>query len=118
MNTREVQTVDGKRLLIGPRGVVESFDTACSEVEAAQVEQCRRWFDQARATDEPTVNSFWLQHFIQHWAGQTVSNGAVILAAHQMGFPIGGPPADGSSNVTIGVALECIDEYDCGCGHP
>ena len=113
-----VQTVDGQCLSIGPEGVVESSPVGCSEVNPTQIELCRRWFSQARSAGDPSVSSFWLQHFIQHWAGDTICNGAVILAAHEMGFPIGREPGSCSPNVTIGVATECIDEFDCGCGHP
>ena len=91
---------------------------AYQEVDLAEVKLCLLWFDRARATEQPTVNSFWLGHVIQQWAGTSISHGAVIVAAHRMGFSIGREPGEVSANVTIGVATDCIDEFDCGCGHP
>jgi hypothetical protein len=113
-----VRTTDGQHLPIGQIGVVDPSMGSATPVDQAQLEECRRWFAQAKACSESKVNSFWLQHFIQHWSGANLSNGAVILAAHQLGFSIGREPGEQSNNVTIGVSLDCIDEFDCGCGHP
>lgn len=114
----EVTTVSGEKLCIGAAGVVKQQDTSFQEVDLKQVKQCLLWLDRAQATGEPTVSSFWLQHVVQQWAGMSISNGAVIVAAHRLGFAIGREPGDVSANVSIGVATHCIDEFDCGCGHP
>ena len=113
-----VMTADGQRLQITAEGVRGSAADSLSEVDPAQVKACIRWFERAESTLEPTVSSFWLKHVVEHWAGTFISNGAVIVAAYKMGFPIGREPAESSANVTIGVATHCIDEFDCGCGHP
>ena len=114
----EVLTINGKRLRIGADGVLPSDAVAFEPVDLNQVQECVRWFERAEATGEPAVSSFWLKHVVQHSVGSFVSNGAVIVAAHRRGFPIDREPADVSANVKIGVATHCIDEYDCGCGHP
>ena len=114
----EVITADGQRLQIAADGVVRSDRDSHREVDPAQVSACVRWFERAEATGEPTVSSFWLKHVVEHWAGTFISNGAVILAAYQLGFPIGRDSAEVTANVSIGVATHCIDEFDCGCGHP
>ena len=114
----EVMTASGRRLQIGANGVVRAAADSWQEVDPAQIKACVRWFERAEATGEPTVSSFWLKHVVEHWAGTFISNGAVIIAAYQMGFPIGREPSEDSTNVSIGVATHCIDEFDCGCGHP
>jgi hypothetical protein len=118
-----VMTTSGQRLQITAEGVRGAAADSLSEVDPAQVDPaqvdaCVRWFERAESTQEPTVSSFWLKHVVEHWAGTFISNGAVIIAAYKMGFPIGREPAESSANVTIGVATHCIDEFDCGCGHP
>jgi hypothetical protein len=114
----DVTTSSGERLQIGAKGVLFAETESFEEVDIAHVKECIRWFDRAESTEEPTVSSFWLAHVVQASAGRSISNGAVIVAAHRMGFPIERGEGETSANVLIGVARHCIDEYDCGCGHP
>lgn len=110
-----IQTVDGQSLLIGSSGVCQDEQDSQS-VDPQQVLFCHRWFGQAIAADKPEVNSYWLRHYVSQWIGEEVSSGALILAAHEAGFPIGYDPATDNRNVTIGVSVQCMNEYDCGCG--
>lgn len=84
----------------------------------AEVSRCRLWFAQARQSDPPKVNSFWLQQFLNHWAGERLSQGAVIVAAFQSGFSIGYETVGRTASVTIGISNDSINQFDCGCGHP
>jgi hypothetical protein len=122
----QIITVSGETLLIGRDGVVSQSATVAPPIDNAptddvqfddaQIRECLRWFDRAEKTREASVSSFWLRHFIQHSSGVPVSHGAVIVAAYRSGFAIAKSAEDTTPNVTIGVARECIDEYDCGCG--
>jgi hypothetical protein len=113
--TNQVQTIDGQQLLISSQGVC--FGEVTSDpVDPKQVEACLRWFKQASPTDTPNINSFWLKHVVENWAGMPISNGALIVAASQAGFVIGRESDSENANVEIGVAVNCINEFDCGCG--
>ena len=122
-----IRTLDGDRLWIAASGVLDSElqIEALSEAEInvmrvapAQIARCKAWFAQASKSGPPTVNSFWLQQFLQHWSGEKVSQGSVILAASQSGFEIASDPGSRTSSVTIGVSNDSISQFDCGCGHP
>jgi hypothetical protein len=53
-------------------------------------------------------SSYGLKHFAENWAGDYVSNGAMIIAALHRGFPV--KPARGSLNAMIGSAeRSCFD---------
>lgn len=84
----------------------------------AEIDRCCLWFSQAHQSNPPTVNSFWLQQFLIHWSGESLSQGAVIIAAFRSGFAIDYEPESQKSSVTIGVSNESISQFDCGCGHP
>jgi hypothetical protein len=109
-------TVSGETLFVGADGVTSPSTAGALPIDDLQIRECLRWFERAEKTEEATVNSFWLKHFVQHWSGTPVSHGAVIVAAYRSGFPIARSADNASPNVTIGVAQHCIDEYDCGCG--
>ncbi|MGC6442314.1 MAG: hypothetical protein ACON4H_06595 [Rubripirellula sp.] len=116
-----IEASGGERLLICRAGVVDSQaveaageDTVCS----SEVTRCAAWFVQAKKVSTPSINSFWLQQFLQHWAGEPICQGAVILAASQAGYAIAREPNSRTSSVKIGVDQECISQFDCGCGHP
>lgn len=113
-----VTTSAGERLWVGVNGVTRDSPEASDVVQQSEIEQCSRWFSLAKSTGKPTVNSFWLHQFVQNWVGKPVSHGAVILAAHQSGVVIGREPGQAASHVSIGIATDCIDEFDCGCAHP
>lgn len=114
----DIETVDGERLQIGAKGVVDQTDRSADPVDAEQIELCIRWFAGAKPTPEPTVSSFWLKHVVEHWAGTAISNGAVILAAQRVGLPIARDAGSRTASATIGVSADSINEFDCGCGHP
>ena len=114
----EVMTIGGERLQIGADGVVDPQSQSYVEVDLSEVKECVNWLGRAESTEEATVNSFWLKLVVQQWSGSDISNGAVIVAAHRLGFPIDRDPAQKNANVVIGLARHCIDEFDCGCGHP
>ena len=122
-----IRTLDGDRLWIAASGVldselqIESLSEAeinAMRVAPEQITRCTRWFAQASKSGPPTVNSFWLQQFLQHWSGEKVSQGSVILAASQTGFEIASDPGSRTSSVSIGVSNDSISQFDCGCGHP
>jgi hypothetical protein len=114
----QVKTIGGEHLQIGADGVVDPQASSFVEVDVAQVKECVQWLGRAESTTEATVSSFWLKHIVQQSAGTFVSNGALIVAAHRMGFPIDRDLDEESANVKIGVAKHCVDEFECGCGHP
>ncbi len=114
----EVETDSGERLQIGADGVVQAEASSFVEVEVHQVKECLQWLGRAEPSPDSEVSSFWLKHIVQDWAGTEISNGAVIVAAHRLGFRIRRDPGETSSNVSIGIARHCVDEFDCGCGHP
>jgi len=116
--TDEVETVEGLRLTVGQSGVVRDVSDAVDPIDDKQVKLCTDWFAQAKVTPTPSLNSFWLKHVVENWAGTFISNGAVIIAAYRAGFPIGRDSDNQTVNVTIGVSTESVDEFDCGCGHP
>lgn len=113
-----METVEGLRLTVGQKGIVGDVDDVFDPVDDKQVELCTRWLSQAKATPTPTLNSFWLKHVVENWAGTFISNGAVIVAAHRAGLPIGRESDSRTANVTIGVSTDSVNEFDCGCGHP
>ncbi|QDV41414.1 hypothetical protein Enr13x_12530 [Stieleria neptunia] len=47
---------------------------------------CLRWLERAEKIKTPGLNSYGLKHAVERWAGEYVSNGAFILAAHELGF--------------------------------
>lgn len=114
MSCDEVETYDGRRWLVNREGV--GNDGASGPVATEEVKECLHWFAQAQPTATPTINSFWLKHVVEQWAGTAISHGALIVAASQAGFPIGREADADHANVTIGVAVESMNEYDCGCG--
>ncbi len=122
-----IRTLDGDRLWIAASGVLDSelqiealsqAEVNAMRVAPAQIARCKTWFAQASKSGPPTVNSFWLQQFLQHWSGEKVSQGSVILAASQSGFEIASDTGSRTSSVTIGVSNDSISQFDCGCGHP
>ena len=109
---------EGRSWLVGSSRNDCDSQHGCERVDDRQIELCKRWFSQAEATEAPCLNSFWLKHVVENWAGEEISNGAVIIAAYQSGFPIGHDTDRETANVNIGVSTACVDEFDCGCGHP
>ena len=124
-------TGEGSVLKVGRTGVVVDvledaagnlFSEACfarlDSTYLSEISRCSSWFKQAKKSSTASVNSFWLQQFLQHWSGEKLSQGAVILAAHESGFEIRQLESSRTGSVSIGLATECIDQFDCGCGHP
>ncbi len=122
-----VETTKGETILVAASGVVggsaskpeETQEMVAKElINLSEVNQCRKWFSQAKKSNPPKVSSFWLQQFLQHWSGLKVSQGAVIVAAWECGFVVDQDPDSRTASASIGVAMESINEFDCGCGHP
>lgn len=115
-----VTTNDQRTLKIGPLGIVTS-DTG-SDVPTAipqkEIDLCRQWLSRASVAHPPQFSSFWVKHVVENWAGQNISNGALIVAAHQAGFEIAKPADEPGVNVTLGLDATDLREFDCGCGHP
>ena len=121
LNGSWIELSGGERLLISRAGVVNTQAVEVSGEDivcTSEVTRCAAWFAQAKKVPTPSINSFWLQQFLQHWAGEAISQGAVILAASQAGYAIAREPNSRTSSVKIGVDQECISQFDCGCGHP
>jgi hypothetical protein len=54
-----------------------------------EVALCMAWLEQfatPRKTVNPRMGSYGLKHVVERWAGNYVSNGAFILAAHRLGY--------------------------------
>ena len=66
----------------------------------------------------PNSAVFGVKHVVENWAGQKISNGALIVAAYQAGFEIEKPADEAGANVTLGLDATDLREFDCGCGHP
>ena len=112
--SNNVQTVDGKTLTIGQKGAVENATS--TPVDAEQIKWCVRWFAQFEPVESPTINCSWIAAVISRWAGMTIEEGAVILAASRSGFPIGSETKRRPSTINIGVDKQAVNEFDCGCG--
>ena len=115
-----VTTNDQRTLTIGPLGIVTS-DTrsdAPTAIPQKEIDLCRQWLSRASVAHPPQFSSFWVKHVVENWAGQNISNGALIVAAHQAGFEIEKPADEPGVNVTLGLDATDLREFDCGCGHP
>ena len=75
------------------------------EIAKSFLTQCRRtrW---ARATVSPFSHD--LKHSIERWAGQYISNGAVLIAALRLGITF--VPYDGERSALIGVEYDSVAE--------
>ena len=116
--SHQIKTIDNRCLTIVPTGVINVDDDTTGIVSQLEIDLCRQWLSRATVANPPSLNSFWIKHVVENWAGRPISNGALIVAAYEAGFQIGKEVTDRSVNVTLG--LNCIDiqEFDCGCGHP
>ena len=110
----EVTTVDGIQLTIDRAGVVDTSRSPGETVNPEEVNHCLAWLRAAETAETPSLNSFWVKHVVQQWAGVEISNGALIMAAHQAGIAIGQDA--NSRNVNLGISSQSVDEFDCGCG--
>lgn len=117
--TIKIQTIDEQPLLIAAKGVVLG-EGAASEPspDESQTKLCRQWLARATPTHDSSLSSFWVKHVIENWAGTPISNGALIVAAHETGFPISRESDATHPNVNIGLTSSDVEEFDCGCGHP
>lgn len=114
--TGKIQTTDHQSLTIGPAGVTTAEDI--EPIDPQQLKLCQQWLSRAEPTPTPTLSSFWLKHVVENWAGAPISNGAIIVAAYQAGFPIAREANAKTGNVNIGLTSSDVEEFDCGCGHP
>lgn len=96
-------------------GLAENEDAAISQ---KQIDLCHQWLSKATVANPPQFSSFWVKHVVENWAGQQISNGALIVAAFEAGFELAKPKNEPGSNVTIGLDATDLREFDCGCGHP
>lgn len=98
--------------------MIDDTNASDDPIAPEEIEVCRKWLSRATVSNPPRLNSFWVKHVIEHWAGRTISNGALIVAAYEAGFQIGKEVTDRGTNVTLGLHGTDIQEFDCGCGHP
>jgi hypothetical protein len=80
-----------------------------------EIESAMTFLDLCGHAPKPTVGSYTLKHMVEDWGGQCagcpyVSNGAVIVAAHALGFPIK-PYGGGNPNAGIGVKLRSLKKF-------
>lgn len=115
-----VITNDHRSLRIVARGIVGNGLTEDQNavVDQKEIALCHQWLSRATVANPPQLSSFWIKHVVENWAGQSVSNGALIVAAFEAGFEIAKPIDEVGPNVTIGLDSTDIREFDCGCGHP
>jgi len=88
------------------------------QIDQKEIDLCHQWLSRATIANPPQLSSFWIKHVVENWAGQNVSNGALIVAAFEAGFEIAKPKDEAGPNVAIGLDSTDIREFDCGCGHP
>lgn len=115
-----VTTNEQRELKVGPLGIVaaDTIDDAALAIPQKEIDICRQWLCRATAAQPPQFSSFWVKHVVENWAGQKISNGALIVAAYQAGFEIEKPADEAGANVTLGLDATDLREFDCGCGHP
>ena len=115
-----VTTNDHRSLKIVASGILapDATEGDNTAIPQEQIVLCRKWLSRATIANPPQFNSFWIKHVVENWAGQSVSNGALIVAAFEAGFEIAKPIDEVGPNVTIGLDSTDIREFDCGCGHP
>ena len=117
----EIRTIDHLPLSIDERGVCDPSDSQqvrSNLLEPKQIELCKQWLSRATKSETPSISSFWVKHVVESWAGTSISNGALIVAAYEAGFPIARERNATDANVTIGLHSTDVEEFDCGCGHP
>ncbi len=88
------------------------------KIDQKEIDLCHQWLSRATIANPPQLSSFWIKHVVENWAGQNISNGALIVAAFEAGFEIAKPIDEAGPNVAIGLDSTDIREFDCGCGHP
>lgn len=115
-----VITNDNRPLKIVASGILDHCspqdeDTA---IPQRQIDLCHQWLSRATLKSPPQFNSFWVKHVVENWAGQEISNGALIVAAFEAGFEIAKPKDEAGPSVSIGLDSTDLREFDCGCGHP
>ncbi len=115
-----VITNDNRSLQIVARGILDpaSTEDENTAIPQKQIDLCHQWLSRATIANPPQFSSFWIKHVVENWAGQKISNGAVIVAAFQAGFEIAKPKDERGVSVSIGLDATDLREFDCGCGHP
>lgn len=115
-----VITNDQRSLQIVASGVLDRDATEVTNAAVCQneIDLCRKWLSRATASSPPKFSSFWVKHVVENWAGEKISNGALIVAAFEAGFDIAKPYGEAGANVNLGLDATDIREFDCGCGHP
>ncbi|MAI73201.1 MAG: hypothetical protein CMM01_20160 [Rhodopirellula sp.] len=115
-----VITNDQRSLKIIASGIIapDSSEDEHPAIPRKQIDLCLQWLSRATVASPPQFSSFWVKHVIENWAGQEISNGALIVAAFEAGFELSKPKDEEGSNVSIGLESTDLREFDCGCGHP
>ncbi|HBV64098.1 MAG TPA: hypothetical protein DEF45_13875 [Rhodopirellula sp.] len=115
-----VITNENRCLRVVASGIVGDPSTVegNSVIPQKQIDLCHQWLSRATVARPPQFSSFWVKHVVENWAGQEISNGALIVAAFEAGFEISKPNNDPGANVSIGLDSIDLREFDCGCGHP
>ena len=77
-----------------------------------QIETAIAFLKMVGATKQPTVGSYTLKHMVEDWGQRFrrspyVANGAVIVAAHALGFVVK-PYGRGNPNAGIGVGKRLL----------
>ncbi len=115
-----ITTKEQRKLLIGPSGILDAENHTQTEhtIEPHEIAICHKWLTRATVARPPEFSSFWVKHVVENWAGEKISHGALIVAAHEAGFEISKPEHESGSNVSLGLDATDLREFDCGCGHP
>jgi hypothetical protein len=115
-----VITNDQRSLQIVASGIIapDTIEDATAAISQTEIDLCRKWLSRATVSRPPKFSSFWVKHVVENWAGQHISNGALIVAAFQAGFEIAKPQGESGANVALGLDATDLREFDCGCGHP
>jgi hypothetical protein len=93
----DIDTVDANGIVVD--GAVRRGKPAEREVALAV-----EYMQMQRPLKHPRWGSYGLKHWVETWAGEYIANGAVIVAALQMGLPV--EPCGGDNpNCRIGLKL-------------
>jgi hypothetical protein len=92
---------------LGAHGDAEDFNPHEVATAIAFLQLCGR-------AKKPTIGSYSLKHLAEDWGGKFadcpyITNGAVIVAAHALGFPIQ-PSSYGGPNPGIGVNWRGLEQ--------
>lgn len=79
---------------------------AATAPDSHQVDLCRTFLARCWRTKHPRQGSYWMKHVVQNWAGEYVSNGALVQAALTLG--IGFSVCEGSPNGILTVSKRSV----------